>query len=102
MAENDDSEKTGKDQDRDQDQSEDQKKQQEQERKHDAARAKSRPWVKLGLFVFIAVVLVGGFFYWWTTRFEESTDDAFTAGRTITIAPHVAGYVTELDVHDNQ
>jgi membrane fusion protein, multidrug efflux system len=102
MAENDDSEKTGKDQDRDQDQSEDQKKQQEQERKHDAARAKSRPWVKLGLFVFIAFVLVGGFFYWWTTRFEESTDDAFTAGRTITIAPHVAGYVTELDVNDNQ
>ncbi len=83
-------------------QDDDQKKQQEQDRKRDAARARSRPWVRLGLFTFIVVVVVGGFFYWWTTRFEESTDDAFTAGRTITIAPHVAGYVTELDVNDNQ
>ena len=75
-------------------------KQKEQER--DAAREKSKPWVKLGLFAFIILVAVGGFFYWWTTRFEENTDDAFTAGRTITIAPHVTGYVTELDVNDNQ
>ena len=97
MAENEAAEETGKNQDDD-----DKKKQQEQEKERDAARAKSRPWVKLGLFAFIAVVVVGGFFYWWTTRFEESTDDAFTAGRTITIAPHVAGYVTELDVNDNQ
>ena len=83
------------------DQGEDQKKR-EQEKQRDAARAKSKPWVKLGLFAFILVVVVGGFFYWWTTRFEESTDDAFTAGRTITIAPHVAGYVTDLEVNDNQ
>ena len=75
-------------------------KQQQQQR--DASRKRARPWVRLGLFAFIAVVVVGGFFYWWTTRFEQSTDDAFTAGRTITIAPHVTGYVTELDVNDNQ
>ncbi len=80
----------------------DDRKKQEQEQERDEARAKSKPWVKLGLFVFIVAVVVGGFFYWWTTRFEESTDDAFTAGRTITIAPHVAGYVTELAVNDNQ
>jgi len=83
-------------------QREDEKKQKEQEQKRDASRAKAKPWVKIGLVLFILIVLIGGFFYWWTTRFEESTDDAFTEGRMITIAPHVTGYVTELDVNDNQ
>src|ERR1700712_4932892 len=72
------------------------------EQARDAARAKSKPWVRLGLIIFVVVVAVGGFFYWWTTRFEESTDDAFTEGRMITVSPHVAGYVTELDVNDNE
>ncbi|MGF6998819.1 HlyD family secretion protein [Paraburkholderia sp. GAS32] len=31
-----------------------------------------------------------------------STDDAYTDGRAITVAPHVAGYVAALDVTDNQ
>jgi membrane fusion protein, multidrug efflux system len=31
-----------------------------------------------------------------------STDDAFTDGRAISIAPHVAGYVAALEVTDNQ
>ncbi len=82
-----------------QEDSEDDKK---QEQARDAAREKSKPWVRLGLIVFVVVVIVGGIFYWLTTRFEESTDDAFTEGRMITIAPHVAGYVVELDVNDNE
>ncbi len=98
MAENEASADAGEARGKDQDE----ERKREQEKQRDAARAKSKPWVKIGLFVFIVAVVVGGFFYWWTTRFEESTDDAFTAGRTITIAPHVAGYVTELDVNDNQ
>ncbi len=80
----------------------DQDKQSQDDNQRAESRNKARPWVRLGLVVFIAVVAVGGFFYWWTTRFEESTDDAFTSGRTITVAPHVAGYVTELDVNDNE
>lgn len=48
----------------------------------------------------IVVILIG--LYWWKTRNDVSTDDAFTAGRAITIAPHVNGYVTELLVNDNQ
>ncbi|GFZ97276.1 HlyD family secretion protein [Dyella caseinilytica] len=31
-----------------------------------------------------------------------STDDAYTDGRAIVVAPHVAGYVSALDVTDNQ
>lgn len=36
------------------------------------------------------------------TRNEETTDDAFTDGDVVTIAPKTAGYVTELRVRDNQ
>ena len=82
--------------------SDEEKQSKQQEEKQEESRKKAKPWVRLGLFLFIAALVIGGFFYWWTTRFEEGTDDAFTAGRTITIAPHVAGYVTELDVNDNQ
>jgi membrane fusion protein (multidrug efflux system) len=40
--------------------------------------------------------------YWATQRGSVSTDDAYTDGRAITVAPHVAGYVASLDVTDNQ
>ena len=33
---------------------------------------------------------------------KVSTDDAYTDGRAITVAPHVAGYVSALEVTDNQ
>ncbi|NPD67034.1 HlyD family secretion protein [Lichenicola cladoniae] len=78
--------------------SEDKKK----EEKHDADRKASKPYVKIGLVLFLLVLVGGGFYFWLTTRGEESTDDAFTSGRTITVAPHVAGYVVELDVNDNE
>jgi membrane fusion protein (multidrug efflux system) len=53
--------------------------------------------------VVVAVGLVaGGIYYWLSTRNIESTDDAYTDGRAITIAPHVSGYVISLDVNDNQ
>lgn len=48
------------------------------------------------------MLAVGAGVYWFMTRNEVETDDAFTAGRAITIAPHVSGYVTELLVNDNQ
>jgi membrane fusion protein, multidrug efflux system len=44
----------------------------------------------------------GGFYYWFTTRNLESTDDAYTDGRAITIASQVSGVVISLDVTDNQ
>jgi membrane fusion protein (multidrug efflux system) len=40
---------------------------------------------------------------WWTTgRFMESTDDAYVGGDVTAIAPHVAGFVAEIAVVDNQ
>ncbi len=67
-----------------------------------AIRKKRRPPViVIGLAV-VGLLLVGGIYYWLSTRNLESTDDAYTDGRAISIAPQVAGAVISLDVTDNQ
>jgi membrane fusion protein (multidrug efflux system) len=58
-----------------------------------------RPLIVLAAVV--AVLVIGGGWYYLATRDQESTDDAFTDGNTVTIAPKVTGYVVELDVDDN-
>ena len=66
------------------------------------SRKKRRPTV---LIVAIAVVLslaLGGIYYWLSTRNIEDTDDAYTDGYAVQIAPQVAGRVVSLDVTDNQ
>ena len=63
---------------------------------------RSSPFIKIGLALFVVALVLGGVFYWFTTRNLVTTDDAYTAGRTVTIAPHVGGYIVELDVNDNQ
>jgi membrane fusion protein, multidrug efflux system len=41
--------------------------------------------------------------YWWITgRFIESTDDAYVGGNITPVSPHVAGFVAQLVVDDNQ
>jgi len=65
-------------------------------------RGKRRPVVLLGGIVVIALLIGSGFYYWFTTRNIESTDDAYTDGRAVSIAPQVAGQVVSLDVRDNQ
>lgn len=52
-------------------------------------------------FIFAAAVGVG-VSYWYVTKDTASTDDAYTDGRAITVAPQVAGVVTTLAVNDNQ
>ncbi|KIG10653.1 HlyD family secretion protein [Caballeronia concitans] len=50
-----------------------------------------------------AVVAVAWGVRWWTVgRFIESTDDAYLKADSVTIAPKVSGYVTEVLVEDNQ
>ena len=40
---------------------------------------------------------------WWTVgRFIESTDDAYAGGNVTPISPHVAGFVTQIMVGDNE
>jgi membrane fusion protein (multidrug efflux system) len=78
------------------------KKKRDAEAAQDKRRERARPWVRLGMVVVAVGLISGGLYYWLSTRNIESTDDAYTDGRAITIAPHVSGYVVSLDVNDNQ
>ncbi|MBB3174960.1 membrane fusion protein (multidrug efflux system) [Endobacter medicaginis] len=76
---------------------------QDQDGKDAEPQGKRRsPLLKFALIGFILVVLIGGGLYWWLTRFDVTTDDAYTEGRVVKIAPHVGGYVIALNVNDNQ
>lgn len=65
---------------------------------------RKRPGKKPLIFLAIVMVImiVVGLWFWLTTRNIESTDDAFTEGNAVTIAPKAAGYVVKLLVRDNQ
>jgi membrane fusion protein (multidrug efflux system) len=69
-------------------------------------RTISKTWLKRALYAGLA----GGFaiagarlgYDWWTVgRFMESTDDAYVGGDVTPISPHVAGFVSEILVADN-
>ena len=65
-------------------------------------RKKRRPLI-IGVVAVVALLMVGGgLYYWLSTRDKISTDDAFTDGNIVLIAPQVAGQVVSLDVTDNQ
>ncbi|EJJ0546615.1 MULTISPECIES: HlyD family secretion protein [Cronobacter] len=63
-------------------------------------RPGKKPLIILGIVVVIMVI--GAIIWWFMTRNLETTDDAFIEGDAVTVAPKVAGYVTELRVKDNQ
>ncbi len=70
----------------------------------DAGSAAPRKSNRVPQIVFASVVaalVIGGGAYWLATRGTESTDDAYTDGRTATISPKVAGYVRSLNISDN-
>ena len=50
----------------------------------------------------LLVALIGGLAYWLNVRHYESTDDAFVAARSFSVAAKVGGYVTAVPVTDNQ
>jgi membrane fusion protein (multidrug efflux system) len=52
--------------------------------------------------VLLMAALVGGLLYWLDMRHYESTDDAFVAARSFSVASKVSGYVTDVPVTDNQ
>ncbi len=60
------------------------------------------PWGLMILALVLIAAAAGGGYYWYSTRNLQSTDDAFTDGRAITIAPQVKGVVVDLLVNDNQ
>ncbi|QGZ63456.1 HlyD family secretion protein [Paraburkholderia acidisoli] len=65
-------------------------------------RGAKRPiLIVLGLVALVAAAIWGG--HWWLVgRFIESTDDAYLQADSVTIAPKVNGYVTDVYVADNQ
>ena len=66
--------------------------------------SQKKPKSKLPIIILIVVAviaLIGGLIYWLMTRNQESTDDAYTEGNAVSIAPKVSGYVVENRVNDN-
>jgi membrane fusion protein (multidrug efflux system) len=74
----------------------------QEEKADEEARRKRRPLVISIGVVIVVLLIAGGLYYWLTTRNLESTDDAYTDGRAITIASQVSGVVLSLAVNDNQ
>jgi membrane fusion protein (multidrug efflux system) len=48
------------------------------------------------------MAVIGGALYWLDVRHYESTDDAFVAARSFSVAAKVGGYVVTVPVTDNQ
>ncbi len=80
----------------------DRRKVQDAERKQDERRSRARPFVRIGMVVVLIGLIAGGIYYWQSTKDVETTDDAYTDGRAVTISPRVTGQVVSLDVNDNQ
>jgi membrane fusion protein (multidrug efflux system) len=62
----------------------------------------SRPYARVVLIIAIIVLLVGGFFAYSYFSSYESTDDAEVDGHLMPISARVSGYVTKVNVDDNQ
>jgi membrane fusion protein, multidrug efflux system len=58
-----------------------------------------KPLIILGAVVVVAAIIA--FIIWFVYRNQVSTDDAYTDGNVITMAPKVSGYVVELLIDDN-
>lgn len=59
------------------------------------------------LIVLLGLLAIGGIVWygwdWWRVgRFIETTDDAYVGGNLTTLSPHVAGFVSQILVGDNQ
>ncbi|MGC2199608.1 MAG: HlyD family secretion protein [Stellaceae bacterium] len=62
-----------------------------------------RHLVLAGLALAVTLGGIGYGRYWWNVgRFIESTDDAYAGGNVTPVAPHVAGFVAQILVTDNQ
>ena len=86
------------------DDDQDDKKDDKQSDKKDGKKEEEKPRSKKPLFILGAVVIllaIVAFIWWFATRNQVTTDDAYTDGNAITIAPKVSGYVVALNVNDN-
>ena len=66
-------------------------------------RRKSRRPLIITIAVVVGVLLVGFFIYYYLShKGKADTDDAYTDGYVVAVAPRVSGQVVSLDVVDNQ
>jgi membrane fusion protein (multidrug efflux system) len=54
------------------------------------------------LAIIVVLLILGGLIWWFATRNQVSTDDAYTDGDAVTIAPKVSGYVVVMNLGDNK
>jgi membrane fusion protein (multidrug efflux system) len=50
----------------------------------------------------VVLVLVGVGLYWWHSTYYESTDDAQIDGNLVQISARIKGYISQVNVEDNQ
>ena len=66
-------------------------------------KGRSKRNIIIPIVVTLAVVALVWLVHWWMVgRFIESTDDAYLQADSVTVAPKVSGYVSEVLVGDNQ
>ncbi len=58
------------------------------------------PWLIFALVVIAAAI--GGFLWWLSGKDLQSTDDAYTDGNALIIAPKISGYISRVYVNDNR
>jgi membrane fusion protein (multidrug efflux system) len=69
---------------------------------HALTRERLKRMLYAGLAGFLALGAARYGYDWWSVgRFIESTDDAYAGGNVTPIAPHVAGFVAQILVADN-
>ena len=54
------------------------------------------------LAIVVVLLILSGLIWWFATRNQVSTDDAYTDGDAVTIAPKVSGYVVVMNLGDNK
>jgi membrane fusion protein, multidrug efflux system len=92
-----DEKKNGQKSDKKEDEDEDEK-----DGKKDDGQKKPKSKLPIIILIIVAIIaIIGGLIYWLMTRNQESTDDAYTEGNAVSIAPKVSGYVVENRVNDN-
>ncbi|MDX7952021.1 HlyD family secretion protein [Lichenihabitans sp. Uapishka_5] len=75
---------------------------QDEDAKSQEQRKKRRPTVLIIVAVVALLAIAGGLYYYLSNRGKVETDDAYTDGNVVSIAPQVSGEVVSLDVNDNQ
>jgi membrane fusion protein (multidrug efflux system) len=92
----------GKDDDKDAGKNSDKGEDDKKDKPGDDGPKKPKNRTPIIILILVAVIaIIGGLIFWLMTRNQESTDDAYTDGNAVSIAPRVSGYVVENRINDN-